>query len=108
VISEEGRRKAIAAGKTQNLEDNGWFVFYAPRDNPQVAGVVLVEHGGHGGVIAAPIARHALDTFFAKQEGRALPVYPTTVKAAPAPTVTPAATSGRAGGAGTAAATVRR
>jgi len=32
-----------------------------------------VEHGGHGGVTAAPIAKHVLETFFAKQEGRPLP-----------------------------------
>jgi len=87
VISEEGRRKAVAAGKTQNLTDNSWFVFYAPRNNPEVAGVVFVEHGGHGGVTAAPIARHVLDTYFAKQEGRVLPTWPgpTKVTTAPAP-----------------------
>ena len=76
VISLEGR--AAAKGKTnKDLRDNGWFVFFAPRDNPQIAGVVFVEHGGHGGVTAAPIARHVLDTFFAKQEGRPLPPAPT-------------------------------
>jgi hypothetical protein len=37
---------------------------------------VFVEHGGHGGVTAAPIAKHVLETFFAKQEGRPLPPAP--------------------------------
>ena len=60
-------------GKTdKDLRDNGWFVFFAPRDNPQIAGVVFVEHGVHGGN-AAPVAHHILDTFFAKKEGRPLP-----------------------------------
>ncbi len=72
VISLEGAK--AAKGKTdRDLQDNAWFVFFAPRDNPQIAGVVLAEHGGHGGTSAAPIARHVLDTFFAKQEGRPLP-----------------------------------
>jgi penicillin-binding protein 2 len=72
VISLEGAKSA--KGRTdKDLRDNGWFVFFAPRDNPQIAGVVFVEHGGHGGVTAAPIARHVLETFFAKQEGRPLP-----------------------------------
>ena len=72
VISLSGAK--AAKGKTdRDLQDNAWFVFLAPRDNPQIAGVVLAEHGGHGGTSAAPIARHVLDTFFAKQEGRPLP-----------------------------------
>jgi penicillin-binding protein 2 len=76
VISNEGLK--AAKGKTdRDLRDNGWFVFFAPRDNPKISGVVFVEHGGHGGVTAAPIAKHVLETFFAKQEGRPLPVLST-------------------------------
>ncbi len=71
VISLEGGR--AAAGKTgRDLRDHGWFVFFAPRDNPQVAGVVFAEHAEHG-ASAAPIAKHALETFFAKRDGRPLP-----------------------------------
>jgi penicillin-binding protein 2 len=86
VISDEGKRKAIAAGKGENLGDDSWFVFFAPKDNPQIAGAVFVEHGGHGGNTSAPIVRHVLDTYFAKQEGRALPTLPVAVKVAPAAT----------------------
>jgi penicillin-binding protein 2 len=72
VISLEGGK--AAKGKTEkDLRDNGWFVFFAPRDNPQISGVVFVEHGGHGGTTAAPIAKHVLETFFAKREGKPLP-----------------------------------
>ncbi|TAK18007.1 MAG: penicillin-binding protein 2 [Acidobacteria bacterium] len=75
VISNEGR--AAAKGRTdKNLEDNAWFVFFAPRDNPQIAGAVFVEHGGHGGTTATPIAKHVLETFFAKQDGKPLPQLP--------------------------------
>src|SRR3954454_13933331 len=73
VISNTGR---IAAGRTtKDLRDNGWFVFFAPRDHPQVAGVVFLEHGIHGGNAAA-VAHHIIDTFFAKREGRELPAAP--------------------------------
>jgi hypothetical protein len=34
---------------------------------------VFVEHSGHGGTYAAPIAKHVIETFFAKQEGKPLP-----------------------------------
>jgi penicillin-binding protein 2 len=73
VISNQGR---IAAGRTtKDLRDNGWFVFFAPRDHPTVAGVVFLEHGIHGGN-AASVAHHILETFFAKKEGRPLPPVP--------------------------------
>ncbi|HEU5161707.1 MAG TPA: penicillin-binding protein 2, partial [Thermoanaerobaculia bacterium] len=37
--------------------DHAWFASFAPRDNPQMVAVVFVEHGGHGGSDAAPLAR---------------------------------------------------
>jgi penicillin-binding protein 2 len=75
VISNEGG-KAAKGKTTADLRDNGWFVFFAPRENPQIAGVVFVEHGGHGGTWAAPIAKHVMETFFAKQDGAPLPPAP--------------------------------
>jgi penicillin-binding protein 2 len=72
-ISNQGRLAARGSGK--DFRDHGWFVFFAPRDNPQIAGVVFLEHGMHGGN-AARVARHILDTFFAKQDGRPLPSVP--------------------------------
>jgi penicillin-binding protein 2 len=54
------------------LRDHGWFVFFAPRNNPQIAGVIFAEHAEHG-TNAAPIAKQAIETFFAKQEKRPLP-----------------------------------
>ncbi|MBM3772753.1 MAG: penicillin-binding protein 2 [Acidimicrobiia bacterium] len=76
VISNAGR---LAARTSRNLRDHGWFVFFAPRDNPTIAGVVFAEHGLHGGN-AVRIARHVLDTYFAKQGGRPLPPPPTDLK----------------------------
>jgi penicillin-binding protein 2 len=90
VISLEGAKSA--KGTTEkDLRDNGWFVFFAPRDNPQIAGVVFVEHGGHGGVTAAPIAKHVMETFFAKNEGRPLPPAPARMGDTAAPPPRPAA-----------------
>jgi penicillin-binding protein 2 len=73
VISNTGRLAAAKSGK--DLRDNGWFVFFAPRDKPEIAGVVFLEHGIHG-PNAASVAHHILDTFFAKKEGRPLPAVP--------------------------------
>ncbi len=83
VISLQGGR--AAAGRTEmDLRDHGWFAFFAPRDNPEIAGVIFAEHGEHGSS-AAPIARHVIETYFAKKDGTALPVFtPPAVPAAPA------------------------
>jgi penicillin-binding protein 2 len=73
VISLQGR---IAAGDSErDLRDHGWFVFAAPAGAPEIAGVVFGEHAEHG-YLAAPIARHVMETYFAKQEGRPRPVLP--------------------------------
>jgi len=49
------------AGKTGTAQnpgggDHAWFVGYAPAEAPKIAVAVLIEHGGHGGAAAAPIA----------------------------------------------------
>jgi penicillin-binding protein 2 len=71
VISNEGR--ARARGTTRDLRDHGWFVFFAPKDKPEIAGVIFGEHNLHG-YLGAPIAKHVIETYFAKKEGRPLPV----------------------------------
>jgi len=56
--------------------DHAWFVGYAPAEDPTIAFAVVVEHGGHGGSSAAPIARRVLEVFFEppseKEPGREL------------------------------------
>jgi penicillin-binding protein 2 len=81
VISLEGAKR-FQGRTTLDLRDNAWFVFFAPRDNPQIAGVVFVEHGLHGSN-AALITRHILETFFAKKEGRPAPVFKPPTPRAP-------------------------
>jgi penicillin-binding protein 2 len=72
VISNKGR--AAAGMHRKDLRDNGWFVFFAPRDNPRIAGVVFAEHAEHG-TAAALVAKHVLATFFAKEDQQPLPVF---------------------------------
>jgi penicillin-binding protein 2 len=42
--------------KEKRFMPNSWFVSFAPKDNPRLAMVVLVENGGDAGAIAAPLA----------------------------------------------------
>jgi penicillin-binding protein 2 len=99
VISLQGRQRARGNGK--DLRDHGWFVFMVPRDNPELAGVIFAEHSEHG-YLAAPIARHIIETYYARKEGRPLPTMPavpgTPGFSAPPP-VRPAAVAGAGAGA---------
>ena len=47
--------------------DHAWFTSFAPAENPEIAVTVLVEHGGHGGSAAAPVAKKVLEKYFAKK-----------------------------------------
>ncbi len=46
--------------------DHAWFAAFAPFNNPKIALAVLVEHGGHGGSTAAPIAREVVEFYLTK------------------------------------------
>lgn len=48
---------------------HGWFAGYAPAEDPQVAFAVLVEHGGSGGVSAAPIATAVMQHYLGASPG---------------------------------------
>lgn len=69
VISLSGAQRA--RGKI-DVRDHGWFVFMAPRDNPVIAGAIFAEHAEHG-YYGASIAKHIIETYYAKLEGKPLP-----------------------------------
>jgi penicillin-binding protein 2 len=47
----------------EKYKDHAWFVAFAPVEKPQIALAVLVEHGGHGGTAAAPIAKRVIEAY---------------------------------------------
>jgi len=53
------------------FKDHALFVCFAPYDSPEIAVVVIVEHGGHGGSVAAPVARKIVDWYFQNKKGEA-------------------------------------
>jgi penicillin-binding protein 2 len=48
--------------------DHAWFVAYAPSGKPKIALSVFVEHGGHGGEAAAPIAKEVIETYLSGRD----------------------------------------
>jgi len=47
----------------KKFRDHAWFVSYAPVEAPRIAVVILVEHMGHGGSAAAPLAKQMIEAF---------------------------------------------
>ena len=54
-------KKREAGAAASGHMDHAWFAGFAPADKPQVAFAVLVEHGGFGGEVAAPVARQLVE-----------------------------------------------
>ena len=59
VVAASAGRNSMSLPKDQR--DHAWFAGFAPAGNPSVAFVVMVEHGGHGGDLAAKIAKAGLE-----------------------------------------------
>jgi penicillin-binding protein 2 len=53
----------------ERLRDHAWFVAFAPYDDPLVAVAVIVENGGSGSSVAAPVARAVLDALLLPEKG---------------------------------------
>src|SRR5262250_846510 len=56
-------------GKQKKFDDNGLFVGYAPKRNPEIVVAVLVQEGGglHGGESAGPVARDIVKAYYDKK-----------------------------------------
>jgi len=77
----------------KKLKENGWFVGYAPRRNPEIVVAALVQSGGWGSTSAAPIVRDVVKAYYDKKSGHLtqtstaenIPLSDGVVHAAPAP-----------------------
>ncbi len=48
--------------------DHAWFIAFAPVEQPKIAIAVIVEHMGHGGSAAAPLAKKMIEAYMSFQE----------------------------------------
>ena len=55
----------------ERLKDHALFIAFAPAERPRVALALVIENGGSGGKIAAPIARRIFDYYFVERLRRA-------------------------------------
>ncbi len=64
IAGKTGTAQSIAKSDAARGQDHAWFASFAPAEDPQVVVVVLVERGGKGGQVAAPIARQIYHAIF--------------------------------------------
>ena len=64
MVNHSAGMKSLGTGAERA---NAWFVGIAPRRNPDIAVVVLVEHGGWGAEASAPLAARVIEAFVDKQ-----------------------------------------
>jgi penicillin-binding protein 2 len=67
----------------EELRDHGWFVAFAPKDDPQIAVAVLAEHGEHGASAAAPLAAKMCAYWVTKRRAGPPPVVAQAVPVRP-------------------------
>lgn len=63
---------SIIASENDRHRDHALYVTYAPaspEEEPRLALAVVIEHGGHGSVMAAPVAKRLIDYYFSVAEG---------------------------------------
>ncbi|MBI4714973.1 MAG: penicillin-binding protein 2, partial [Nitrospirae bacterium] len=60
-----GRLAASESGTPYRFRDHAWFVAFAPVEAPRIVVAVLVEPGGHGGSVAAPVAKQVIESYLA-------------------------------------------
>jgi len=83
-VVKQGMRQTIVSGSARSLNDlsvpvagktgtaqfgsegktHGWFISFAPYDNPQIAMAILVEGGGEGSSTAVPVTKEIYKWYF--------------------------------------------
>ncbi len=55
--------KYDAANLERKYHDHAWYTAFAPVENPQIAIALIVENGGSGSRVAAPIGKEVMDAW---------------------------------------------
>lgn len=63
VVGMKQGEKYDASRLQERHRDHGWFIAFAPAEQPKIAVAILVENAGHGGGTAGPIARKVFDYY---------------------------------------------
>jgi penicillin-binding protein 2 len=73
VVGMKGDPPADESLIPEKYRDHAWFAAYVPAAEPRLAIAVLIEHGGHGGSAAAPLAAKIARAFLENEKADAEP-----------------------------------
>jgi penicillin-binding protein 2 len=72
-VRSRSRRERLEERKLDGWHpgrDHAWFAGWAPAQDPEIALVVLIEHGGAGGKIAGPVAKQLVEGWWTEVKGK--------------------------------------
>ncbi|OIO71986.1 MAG: penicillin-binding protein 2 [Zetaproteobacteria bacterium CG_4_9_14_3_um_filter_49_83] len=67
MMAEDATEKNTRIPEKNIHKDHAWFMGFAPFDHPKIAFAIFVEHGGHGGSAAAPVAKAVIEILAARE-----------------------------------------
>ncbi len=67
-VAQGANRKLLEKLTKSKDRDHAWFVGYAPTSDPRICVAVIVEHGGHGASVAAPLAQKVIQAYLKNTE----------------------------------------
>lgn len=88
VVGRRARGAEEGLDEDDSLQPHSLFVAFAPRRDPEISVLVLVEHGKSGGETAAPIGKRIIEHYFQEvrpREGTPTPTGVQTAAYAPNP-----------------------
>ena len=65
-LEKDEEKKVKADEIPSRFRDHAWFVAVAPAEKPRIALAIIIEHGGHGGKVAAPIGKKMIMSYLRK------------------------------------------
>jgi penicillin-binding protein 2 len=72
-VRSRSRRERLEERKLDGWHpgrDHAWFAGWAPAQDPEIALVVLIEHGGAGGKIAGPVGKALVEGWWTEVKGK--------------------------------------
>lgn len=80
VAAKTGTAQTGLVGDDKNADYHGWFIAFAPADDPQVAFAGMVEYGYHGYASAGAVCKAAFDAYFGLEGVQTQTVYSSVVE----------------------------
>ncbi len=75
VAAKTGTAQTGLVGDDKNKDYHGWFVAFAPAENPEIAFAGIVEYGYHGNSSAGKVCKAAFDAYFGLEDYSTAVVY---------------------------------